>query len=306
MRYLLKRILSIIPVLFITSVIVFLIIHLIPGDPAEIVAGPGVPQEEVENIRRLMGLDKPLITQYFDWLFRALTGDFGISLTSPDPIFPLVMTRFGNTLILSLLGISFAVVIGIPMGVLSAVKQNSVIDIAVMIISIIGISMPIFWLGLILVKFFSIEWRLLPATGSGGLLNLVLPSVTVGLNSLAIIARMTRASMLEVLRQDYITTAEAKGLNEMTIIFRHALKNSLIPIVTTIGIQFGYLMGGAVLTETVFVYPGLGRLLVDSIRRMDYPVVQACILLIATMFILVTLLVDLLYAYLNPKIKYGN
>ncbi|MHC1759476.1 MAG: ABC transporter permease [Negativicutes bacterium] len=306
MKYLLKRILSIIPVLFITSVIVFLIIHLIPGDPAEIVAGPGVPRDEVENIRRLMGLDKPLITQYFDWLFRALTGDFGISLTSRDPIFPLVMTRFGNTLILSLLGISFAVVIGIPLGILSAVKQNSLIDIAVMIISIIGISMPIFWLGLILVKFFSIEWRLLPATGSGGLLNLVLPSVTVGLNSLAIIARMTRASMLEVLRQDYITTAEAKGLGEMTIIFRHALKNALIPIVTTIGIQFGYLMGGAVLTETVFVYPGLGRLLVDSIRRMDYPVVQACILLIATMFILVNLLVDLLYVYLNPKIKYGN
>lgn len=306
MKYLLKRILSIIPVLFITSVIVFLIIHLIPGDPAEIVAGPGVPRDEVENIRRLMGLDKPLITQYSDWLFRALTGDFGVSLTSRDPIFPLVMTRFGNTLILSLLGISFAVVIGIPLGILAAVKQNSLIDIAVMIISIIGISMPIFWLGLILVKFFSIEWRLLPATGSGGLLNLVLPSVTVGLNSLAIIARMTRASMLEVLRQDYITTAEAKGLGEMTIIFRHALKNALIPIVTTIGIQFGYLMGGAVLTETVFVYPGLGRLLVDSIRRMDYPVVQACILLIATMFILVNLLVDLLYVYLNPKIKYGN
>ena len=216
------------------------------------------------------------------------------------------MTRFGNTMVLSLLGIAFAVVIGIPMGILSAVKQNSLIDIAVMILSIIGISMPIFWLGLILVKYFSIEWHLLPATGSGGLLNLVLPSVTVGLNSLAIIARMTRASMLEVLRQDYITTAESKGLDEMTIIFRHALRNALIPIVTTIGIQFGYLMGGAVLTETVFVYPGLGRLLVDSIRRMDYPVVQASILLIATMFILVNLLVDLLYAYLNPKIKYGN
>lgn len=306
MKYLLKRVLSIIPVLFITSVIVFLIIHLIPGDPAEIVAGPGVPKDEVENIRRLMGLDKPLITQYFDWLSRALTGDFGISLTSRDPIFPLVMTRFGNTMVLSLLGIVFAVVIGIPMGILSAVKQNSLIDIVVMVLSIIGISMPIFWLGLILVKYFSIEWHLLPATGSGGLLNLVLPSVTVGLNSLAIIARMTRASMLEVLRQDYITTAESKGLDKMTIIFRHALKNALIPIVTTIGIQFGYLMGGAVLTETVFVYPGLGRLLVDSIRRMDYPVVQACILLIATMFILVNLLVDLLYAYLNPKIKYGN
>lgn len=306
MKYLLKRVLSIIPVLFITSVIVFLIIHLIPGDPAEIVAGPGVPKDEVENIRRLMGLDKPLVTQYVDWLSRALTGDFGISLTSRDPIFPLVMTRFGNTMVLSLLGIAFAVVIGIPMGILSAVKQNSLIDIAVMILSIIGISMPIFWLGLILVKYFSIEWHLLPATGSGGLLNLVLPAVTVGLNSLAIIARMTRASMLEVLRQDYITTAESKGLDEMTIIFRHALKNALIPIVTTIGIQFGYLMGGAVLTETVFVYPGLGRLLVDSIRRMDYPVVQACILLIATMFILVNLLVDLLYAYLNPKIKYGN
>jgi ABC-type dipeptide/oligopeptide/nickel transport systems, permease components len=175
-----------------------------------------------------------------------------------------------------------------------------------MIISIIGISMPIYWLGLLLVLFFSIQLGLFPATGNGGFIHLVLPAVTVGLNSLAIIARMTRASMLEVLKQDYIVTAEAKGLSPVTIIFKHALKNALIPIVTTIGIQFGYLMGGAVLTETVFVYPGLGRLLVDSIRRMDYPVVQACILLIAVMFILVNLIVDLLYSYLNPKIKYED
>jgi len=306
MKYFLKRILSIIPVLIITSIIVFLIIHIIPGDPAEVIAGPGVPQNEVENIRHLMGLDKPLATQYFDWISKVVRGDFGVSMASKDPISPLVFSRFKNTLILSLLGICFAVVVGIPLGIISAIKQNSIIDIIVMLFSIMGISVPIFWLGLILVIFFSIQLGIFPATGSGGLRHLVLPAITIGLNSLAIIARMTRASMLEVLKQDYIVTAESKGLSDMTIIFKHALKNALIPIVTTIGIQFGYLMGGAVLTETVFVYPGLGRLLVDSIRRRDYYVVQACIMLIAVMFVLVNMIVDILYAYLNPKIKYED
>ena len=304
MKYIIKRVLLIIPVLILVSIVVFLIIHMIPGDPAEIIAGPGVPQSDIENIRRSMNLDKPLVTQYFIWANKILHGDIGISLTNRTPILPLIVQRFRNTVFLTVFGIVFATIIGIPFGIVSAIKQNSVFDILVMIISIIGISMPIFWIGLLLMLFFSVNLRILPATGSGSFQHLILPGITIGMNSLAIIARMTRSSMLEVLRLDYIRTAESKGLPDRVIIIKHALKNALIPIVTIIGVQFGYLLGGAVLTETVFLYPGLGRLLVDSIKRRDYPVIQACIIFIATIFIILNLIVDLTYMYLDPKIRY--
>ena len=304
MAYMARRFASIIPVLFLTSILVFLFLHAIPGDPAEVIAGPGAPMEEVDRIRGVMGLDKPLVSQYLSWIHNMLRGNFGVSYINGDEIGPVVIERFMNTLALSTFGILFAVLAGIPLGILAATRQNTLSDIIVMMISILGISMPIFWIGLILIIVFAVNLGWLPATGSGGVAHLILPGIAIGANSLAVIARMTRSSMLEVLRQDYVTTAESKGLKGGTIIWKHCLRNALIPIVTTIGIQFGYLMGGAVLTESVFVYPGIGRLLVESIKRRDFPVVQVCILFIATMFIVVNLIVDLLYSWLDPKIKY--
>lgn len=303
MEYLLKRIGLAIIVIFFTSIIVFMIIHFIPGDPADVLAGPGVPQEQVEKVRISMGLDKPLVTQYFSWITKILHGDFGNSFITGDEVLSMALERFKNTAMLAVLGISFAVLIGIPLGVIAAVKHNTYADIISMVIAIIGISMPIFWVGLILVLVFSVNLKLLPVTGNDTMWHLILPSITLGLNSMAVIVRMTRSSMLEVLQQDYITTAEAKGLKQMNIIIVHALKNAMIPIITTIGIQFGYLLGGAVLTETVFVYPGIGSYLVESIKRRDYPIVQACIMLMSVIFILVNLIVDLTYYYFNPKLK---
>ncbi len=306
MNYLAKRLLSVIPVLLLASVVVFMIIHLIPGDPAELLAGPGVPDSEIQMIRENMGLDKSLPEQYLVWLSKLVRGDFGESLVYGQPIMPLVMKRFYNTFLLTLAGIIFSVALGIPLGMAAAIKQNSLLDVLVMGVSILGISMPIFWSGLLLILLFSVELEIFPATGIGGFSHLVLPAVAIGANSMAIIARMTRSSMLEVLRQDYILSAEARGVPTFVIIIKHAFKNALIPIITIIAIQFGYLLGGAVITETVFVYPGLGRLLVDAISRRDYPVVQACILLIAVMFILINIIVDILYTYIDPKIRYAK
>ena len=306
MSYLTKRLLAVVPVLLLASMVVFMIIHLIPGDPAELLAGPGVPESEIQMIREKMGLDKSLAQQYLVWLSKLIKGDLGESLVYGGPIMPLVMERFSNTFVLTLAGIVFSVALGIPLGLAAAIRQNTVLDVFVMGLSILGISMPIFWSGLLLILFFSVGLELFPATGSGGLGHLVLPAVAIGANSMAIIARMTRSSMLEVLRQDYILAAEARGVPQGVIIIKHAFKNALIPIVTIIAIQFGYLLGGAVITETVFVYPGLGRLLVDAITRRDYPVVQACILLIAVLFIVINIIVDILYTYIDPKIRYAK
>ncbi len=306
MNYIIKRLFSIIPVLLLASIVVFLIIHVIPGDPAELIAGPGVPDSEIQIIREEMGLDKSLPQQYIIWLYNIVQGDFGQSLVYGGPIRPLVIERFINTFNLTLAGILFAMLIGIPLGIAAAIKQNTVIDVFVMGLSIIGISMPIFWSGLLLILFFSVNLALFPATGIGGFSHIVLPAITIGSNSMAIIARMTRSSMLEVLKQDYVLAAEARGIPYIVIILKHAFKNALIPIITIIAIQFGYLLGGAVVTETVFVYPGLGRLLVDAIARRDYPVVQACILLIAVLFILINIIVDIIYTYIDPKIRYDS
>ena len=306
MNYIVRRCLSIVPVLLLASIIVFMIIHVIPGDPAELLAGPGVPDSEIQLIRTRMGLDKSLPEQYLVWLSKTVQGDFGQSLVYGGPIRPLVIERFINTFNLTLAGILFATLFGVPLGIAAAIKQNTFIDVLVMGISIIGISMPIFWSGLLLILLFSVYLPLFPATGIGGLSHIILPAVTIGSNSMAIIARMTRSSMLEVLKQDYVLAAEARGVPSSVVILKHAFKNALIPIITIISIQFGYLLGGAVVTETVFVYPGLGRLLVDAIAHRDYPVVQACILLIAVLFILINIFVDVIYTYIDPKIRYGN
>ena len=303
MKYLLKRLLSAVIVLFFTSIIIFLIVHLIPGDPAEIYAGAGAQQSQVEAVRVQMGLDKPLVTQYLNWAGGVLRGDLGTSLSTRQAIFPVLMEKFWNTFVLSVCGIAFAVVFGLSLGIISALKHNSVIDLVAMFIAIIGISMPIYWVGMLLVMVFSIQLGWTPVTGNAGWVSMILPTITIGLNSMAIITRMTRSSMLEVLGEDYITTAVAKGLRRPTVNLVHALKNAMVPIITTIGMQFGYLMGGAVLTETVFVYPGLGRFLVESIGKRDYPAIQASILALAVVFIAVNFLVDASYVLLDPKMK---
>lgn len=303
MKYVIKRLISALVVIFITSIIVFCIVHLIPGDPAMVYAGAGAKQEQVENVRAEMGLDRPLVVQYFDWAGKILHGDFGTSLATKQAVLPVLLDKFTNTLMLSVLGILFAMGCGLSLGILSALKHNSIIDLFSMLIAIIGISMPIFWVGMLLVMFFSVELGWFPATGNEGWISYVLPTVTIGMNSMAIITRMTRSSVLEVLNEDYMVTAVAKGLRYRTVVLVHALKNAMIPIVTTIGMQFGYLMGGAVLTETVFVYPGLGRYLVDSLTKRDYPAIQASILLLAVVFIVVNFIVDSTYYKLDPKMK---
>jgi len=290
-------------VLFFTSIVIFLIIHLIPGDPATIFAGAGATADQVEAVKISMGLDKPLATQYLTWINGLFHGNLGTSLSSRDPILPVLAEKLGNTLILSLSGIILAVLVGLSLGIVSALKHNTLIDVLSMIVAIIGISMPIFWIGMLLVIVFSINLGWLPVTGNDTFLSYLLPSITIALNSTAVITRMTRSSVLEVLGEDYVVTAVAKGLKKRTINLVHVLKNAMIPIITTIGMQFGYLMGGAVLTETVFVYPGLGRYLVDSIGKRDYPAVQAAILALAVIFIVINFLVDSAYYLLDPKLK---
>lgn len=303
-NHIIRKIISLVLTLLIASVAVFLIIHIIPGDPATMLSGPGASQSDIDAMTVRMGLDQPLWKQYGKWISNiVLRGDLGDSLYTNEAVSKLISKSLGNTLLLSFCGIAFAIVLGIPFGIISALKQNSIIDVAIIGISIVGVSMPIFWLALLLIMQFSLNIPIFPATGVGTWKHLVLPSISIGLNSLAVIARMTRSSMLEVLKEDYIRTAEAKGLSDSKIVFRHALKNAMIPIITTIAIQFGYLLGGAVLTETVFVYPGLGRLLINSINRRDYTTIQGCMLVITAMFILMNMLVDLIYPLIDPRIK---
>lgn len=303
MKYLLKRLLSMLIVLFIMSIVVFSIIHLLPGDPAEIYAGTGAPKETVEAVRTAMGLDQPLPKQYLNWITGVLHGDFGRSLSTQEELLPLLQTRFVNTLKLSILSAVFAVVCGIGLGVLSALHHNSLIDVLSMLLAIIGISMPVYWVGMLLVVEFSINLGIFPVTGNESWRSYVLPSICMGLNTFAVITRMTRSSMLEELNQDYVVTAVAKGLRSPRIHFVHALKNAMIPIVTAVGMQFGYLMGGSVLTETVFVYPGLGKLLVDSIKKRDYPAVQASLLVLVAVFVAVNFVVDAAYYWFDPRLK---
>jgi ABC-type dipeptide/oligopeptide/nickel transport system permease component len=280
-----------------------MMIHLVPGDPAVIIAGPGRSGDELEAIRRNLGLTDPLHIQYIKWLGRILQGDFGISWATRQPVLPQLIERFGNTFELALTGILIASAIGLPIGIIAAHRRNTVVDLIVTLIASIGVSMPIFWMGLILVLIFAVELGWLPAGGKAGWKSYLLPSVTIGINSAAIIARMTRSSMLEVIHQSYVQTAKAKGLREYHIILTHEFRNAIIPVVTVISTQFGYLLGGAVLTETVFVWPGLGRLIVDAIFRRDFPVLQAGILLVATVFLVINLLADFIYLWLDPRIR---
>jgi glutathione transport system permease protein len=300
-----KRLVGMIPILLAVSIIAFLFVHLTPGDPIRIMYGAEIDQQTYEQFREREGFNDPLPVQYFNYMSNILTkADFGTSYRTRSEVSTEIVRRFGYTLTLTLLSMFWAIVIGMFIGIVSAVKRNSVWDRLGMVSSITALSVPEFWFGLMLMQIFAVQLGWLPTSGSGSLQHLILPSLTLGLGVAAIIARFTRSSVLEVLREDYVRTARAKGQKEITILWRHVLKNALIPVVTMTGLQFGFLIGGAVVVEQVFSWPGLGAYLIDSILSRDYPVIQALILLFSVQFLFVNLLVDISYGYLNPQIRY--
>jgi peptide/nickel transport system permease protein len=312
-NYLLRRLLFMIPVLLGVSFIVFASIRWVPGGPAVAIAGELATPAMIERVERELGLDQPILVQYGNYLWRMLQGDMGRSIKSGVQVSDEIARRLPRTLALAATSLIVSAVIGIPIGIFSATKPNSWFDGGSMTIALLGVSMPIFWLGLMLMIFFAVllpQWLglsgpVLPPTGTGTWKHFVMPTIALAANSMAIQARMTRACMLEVLRQDYIRTARSKGLVERLVIYKHALRNAWLPIVTILGLQFGTLLGGAVITETVFAWPGIGRLLVESIGFRDYPVIQGAILVITVGFVMTNLLVDMLYAYLDPRIQYN-
>jgi peptide/nickel transport system permease protein len=303
-RVIVWRLLHIIPVMIAISLIVFALLHLAPGDPAFVLAGEDATQADLQAIRVKLGLDKPLYVQYGLWAAGVARGDLGRSIITRRPVIAEIRTRVKPTAELAVAAMALAAGVGIGIGIVSAVYQYSVLDHATMVVALLGVSLPIFWVGLMLIFLFSVELRWFPTGGAAGLPALVLPTVALGAASVAIVARMTRSSVLETIRKDYTRTARAKGLAGRVIIFRHALRNALVPVVTVVGLQFGYLLGGAVVTETVFSRPGLGRMLVDAIGSRDFPVVQGGLMVLGGSFVLMNALVDLLYAYLDPRIRY--
>ena len=312
-HYLARRIAQMIPTLLGVTFVVFVSVRLIPGDPAVAMAGERATPELVAQIRQELGLDRPLLVQYAHFMSRLARGDLGRSVRTQLPIAGEVARRLAWTLLLAAASLALASAAGIVLGVLCATRPYSMVDSLSMLIALMGVSVPVFWLGLMLMLLFSVELPrllglsgpILPPTGAGTWKHLVMPALTLAAYSTAFITRMTRSAMLEVVGQDYIRTARAKGLAERVVTYRHALRNALIPVLTVQGLQFGSLLGGAVLTESVFAWPGLGRYLVDAIFLRDYPVVQAVVLVIAVGFILVNLAVDLLYAVVDPRIRYG-
>ncbi len=307
--YFIKRVLSVIPTILSVTVVIFVILRLIPGDPVIIMIGGFTTWEEIEAARKLLGLDQPIYIQYLLYLGRLLKGDWGYSLETGvpggDPVLPLVIRRFSATLQLAVLSIILASAIGIVLGILSATHRGR-IDKIFRTISLLGFSIPIFWVGIIFIIVFSLHLRLFPSMGIGGPEHLVLPTLTLTTYLFGMISRVTRAASLDVMHQDFILTAQAKGLKKSRILINHILRNSLIPIVTVITLQFGSLIGGAVVTETVFSYPGLGLLIVQGLFRRDYPLVQGGILLIAIVMTLSVLVSDILYAYLDPRVRYAK
>ncbi len=303
-RYILRRLLLLIPVMLGVSFIVFTMMYFTPGDPAVMMLGESAPEHEVARLREELGLDDPYLVQYARYVKNAVVHqDIGQSYKTKRLVFTEISSRFPNTLKLAGLGVLVAVILGVPTGIISATKQYSLFDNIAMVLALIGVSMPNFWQGLLLIIFFSIKLGWFPSSGFDTFSHMVLPALTLGTSSAAIITRMTRSSMLEVIRQDYIRTARAKGQVESVVINQHALKNALIPVITVIGLQFGYLLGGAVLTESIFSITGVGRLMVDSIKSRDYPIVQGGVLFIAITFSVVNLCVDILYAFVDPRIK---
>ncbi len=308
LRYVTGRLVGLLPVLLGVTILVFLMLRIAPGDPLISLLGEeaqGMSRQALEELRVQYGFDRDPVTQYLGFLGGVLRGDLGESVRTGQPVLREIAVRLPATLQLAGAGMLIALALGLTLGVLAAVYRRTFVDYLAIIVALAGVSIPVFWSGLILMLYFALELGWLPASGYGSWRHLVLPAVAIGFSSSAIIARVTRSSMIEVLRSDYIRTARAKGVPVRRINLRHALRNAMLPIVTVVGLQFGGLLGGSVLTETVFAWPGLGRLVVDSIRVQDGPLVQGSVLFIAVVFILINLLVDLSYALLNPRIRYG-
>lgn len=310
--YLLKRIFALVPVLFLVSVFVFLLLRLTPGDPAAILAGDAATTEQLERIREAMGLNEPILTQYFTWIGKVFQGDLGVSLISGVPVLDMVSQRIGPTISIAVLTIIIAVVVAVPMGVIAAWRQRSWIDYLVMSFSVLGFSVPVFLVGYVLLLIFAVNLGWFPVQGfkpiSAGfgsfLERAILPALTLASIYIALIARMTRAAMLDVLGEDYIRTARAKGVSDRRLLFVHALKNAAVPVVTIIGTGFALLISGVVVTESIFNIPGIGRLTVDAVLARDYPVIQTMILLTSAFYVFVNLLIDLSYTFFDPRIRY--
>ncbi len=302
--YILRRLGEMIPSLLGVSIAVFLILRLVPGDPARLASGLEANEETIAALRQQLGLNDPLHVQYGRFIIGLATGDLGRSIKNRQPVTDVLASRVPATLELAAASLLVAVVIGLGAGILAALRRGSVFDTGGMMLALLGVSMPSFWLGLMLIFFFAVTLRWLPTSGFGGIQHLVMPAITLGTGSAAIIARMSRAGLIEALSQDYVRTARAKGLPQRLVVMRHALRNAMIPTVTVVGLQCGALLAGSVVTETVFAWPGMGRLLVDSVAMRDYPVIQAIVLLFALIFMVTNLLVDISYALLDPRIRY--
>jgi peptide/nickel transport system permease protein/oligopeptide transport system permease protein len=303
--YVARRALTGIPTLWGVATVVFFMARLLPGDPARVIAGVLASPQDVERIRQQMGLDQPLWVQYLDFIGSIVRFNLGTSAHTNAPVVEEIGSRIPYTVELALAALVIAVTAGILAGIAAAIRRNTFLDLLISGLSVFGVSMPVYWLGLMMIIVFAIGLHVFPAAGADEPTSIVMPALTLALFSVGLIARMTRSSMLEVLGQDYIRTAQAKGVPFRNVIFGHALRNALLPVLTVIGLQFGALLGGAVVTETVFAWPGVGRLLVDSIFFRDYPVVQGLVLMFGTTFVVMNLLVDVLYAYVDPRIRYS-
>ena len=306
-NYTIKRIFEVIPVLLIVSIIVFSVMHLLPGDPTLLMLagaeGGSIPQERLDELRIIMGLNKPLYEQYYNFISNAISGDLGTSIRLRTPVTEVLLQKFPYTIKLSLLGLMIAIFLGVVIGLVAALFKDTWLDHFSMTFSLIGVSMPIYWLGLLLILVFSINLNIFPSSGATGWKSIVLPALTLGFVSAGLISRLLRSSLLEVLNEDYIRTAKGKGLTDKIILIKHALKNAMIPVITILGLQFGNMLAGAVVTETVFSRPGLGRLVVNGILWKDYPLIQGTVLFIACIYVLVNLFVDISYYWFDPRIK---
>ncbi len=304
LSYIIKRILSVIPVLFIVITVVFFAFKLIPGDPAIMYAGEQAEPETLERVRHEMGLDQSVLTQYVKYISRLVRGDMGKSFIVRKPVAGEVFYRFKNTLKLSVVAIILAIFLGIAFGLISAIKYETGFDYVFTVLSITGISIPVFWLAMLMMYIFSIQLKLLPMAGNASWKNYIMPSICLAAYSVAFITRMTRSAILELMGDDFVRTARAKGVKERLVLFRHILRNALIPIITIVGLRFGYMLGGAIITETVFAWPGMGRLLVMSVKHRDIPMVQGCLLVFSVSFVLINLIVELMYGIVDPRVRY--
>ena len=311
-QYVVQRIIATVPVVLLVAIITFSLVHIAPGDPAAVIAGDFGNPEDIERVRKQLGLDKPILQQFWIWLSHVARGDLGSSIFSRYQVTDLIAQRLQPTIVIALTAEILAVLIAVPLGVLAAWKANSLIDRGVMLFAVLGFSIPVFWLAYNMIFLFAVRLEWLPAVGyepiSNGIVpwlkSITLPSIAISVIFAALIARMTRTTMLEILREDYIRTARAKGLGDRLVLLRHALKNASVPVVTVIGLGLAGLIGGLVVTETVFAIPGLGRLIVEAVLRRDYPVIQGVMMLVTLVYVLVNLIVDISYAYLDPRIRY--